>query len=209
MVTVAYWDTEQRGRPPRLLGEIQGTPTIRLFKPKKKQSKPETHSAKAVVDYRQERKVKDLQLFIEDQMTNYVERISFGKNDLEKAQAKAAKYGLPQALFFTSKPKTTALLKFLSTEFRRRILLIQVTPTTKNQSILQDYGLANSPDSLPALLIVTPEGEQIQYEGGFTKRQLERFLSEHVLDEPVYRPLAENEQTDTDDATQQAVHDEM
>eukprot|EP00980_Cylindrotheca_fusiformis_P025239 scaffold13311_cov161-Cylindrotheca_fusiformis.AAC.5 len=36
-VKVAYWDTKQRGRPPALLGKIEGTPTIRFFKPKKKQ----------------------------------------------------------------------------------------------------------------------------------------------------------------------------
>jgi len=36
MVKIAYWDTEQNGPRPPMLGEFQGTPTIRLFKPKKK-----------------------------------------------------------------------------------------------------------------------------------------------------------------------------
>ena len=51
IVTIAYWDTEGGSRPPRLLGEYQGTPTIRLFKPKKKQRNPKTHSEKLVLDY--------------------------------------------------------------------------------------------------------------------------------------------------------------
>lgn len=183
---MAYWDTEQAGRPPRLLGEIQGTPTIRLFKPKKKQSKKGSHAEKTVVDYRQERKVKDMQQFVEDQMPNYVERIVF-ENDFHKVQAKASKYGLAQAIFFTTKPQTTAVLKFLSTEFRRRLLIVHVPPTTKNQQWIQEFGV-----TVPSLVIVTSKGERISYTGGdFTRRKLERFLKEYATVEPVYTPVQE------------------
>lgn len=33
---IAYWDTEQGANPPRLIGQIKGTPTIKLFYPKAK-----------------------------------------------------------------------------------------------------------------------------------------------------------------------------
>lgn len=191
MVTIAYWDTEQRARPPRLLGEYQGTPTIRLFKPKKKQNKEGSFSQKVVVDYRQERKVRDLQQFVEDQMPNYVERIAFGEEDLSKVDAKAQKYGLTKAIFFTSKPKTTVLLKYMSTEFRRRLLIVQVPPTTKNQAILEKYGLSSGGDRLPALIVETPNGEQIAYaENDFSKRKVERFLRQHAAKDAVYKPVA-------------------
>lgn len=204
MATIAYWDTEQRGRPPPLLGDFQGTPTIRLFKPKKKQSKMGSNAEKVVVDYRQERKVKDLQQFVEDQMPNHVERISFGEEDyLKKAQAKAAKYGLPQAIFFTSKPQTTALLKYLSTEFRRRLLVVHVPPTTKNQKLLDKFGLgAGDGTTIPALIVVTPDGKQIPYSGeDFTRRKVERFLEEHAAKEPVYKPVVPAAQLEEDNTT--------
>jgi hypothetical protein len=36
---IAYWDTEQGANPPRLIGQIKGTPTIKLFYPKTKKNK--------------------------------------------------------------------------------------------------------------------------------------------------------------------------
>lgn len=184
MVKIAYWDTEQRGRPPALLGEIKGTPTIRLFKPKRKQK---GNKEKTVMDYNQERKAKDMRTFIEYNMPNYAERISF-PSDYTKAVAKAEKYGLPRAIFFPSKPKTSSVVKFLSTEFRRRLLMIEVVPTTKNEEIMSDFEL--TANDLPALIVVNEEGEKTKYTGGdFTRRKLERFLSEHATKEPVFKPL--------------------
>jgi len=179
------------------LGEIQGTPTIRLFKPKKKQRKPESNSDKTVVDYNFERKAKDMKQFIENEMTNYSQRITFGQSDLDKAIAKAKKFGLPLAILFTSKPRTAPMTKFLSTEFRRRILIAEVPPTKNNQEIMKQFGISqSSKDGLP-LLIVIPPGELVdlvntndafvRYDGAeFTKRKLHSFLSQHALSSPVY-----------------------
>jgi hypothetical protein len=204
-VKIAYWDTEQpQGRrgPPALLGEVQGTPTIRLYKPKKKQKKLGSHADKIVVEYRQERKLKELQQFVEEQMPNYVERVTF-PNDMAKLQDKATKYGLPQAILFTSKPKTTAVLKYLSTEFRRRLLLVQVPPTKKNELWMQEYGV--TANDLPALIIVTPSGERIRYAGAdFSRRKLERFLSEHANPEATYKPIINAEEETTKEATEES-----
>lgn len=161
------------------------------------------------MDYNQERKAKDMRTFLEYSMTSYVERISF-QDDLTKALAKADKYGLPKAILFPSKPKTSSVVKYLSTEFRRRLLLVEVVPTKKNESILKEYGL--STDQLPALVIIKEgTGEKVVYEGkDFTRRKLERFMSEHAKKEPVYKPV-DSESADASDekTTEKPVHTEF
>jgi hypothetical protein len=210
-VKIAYWDTEQRGRPPALLGSFQGTPTIRLFKPKKKQKAPKSHADKTVMDYNQERKAKDMRTFLEYNMPNYAERISFGESDFKKATSKADKFGLPKALIFPSKPKASSVIKFLSTEFRRRILLLEVVPTKKNESIMKEFGL--STEDLPALVVISERtGEKIKYTGGdFKMRQLQRFLSEHAKKEAVYKPIVAEDASEKEEKEplKQNVHTEF
>ena len=55
-VKIAYWDTEKSGAVPSILGEIRGTPTIKLLKPKRK---AKTNKQKDVLDYNMERKASD------------------------------------------------------------------------------------------------------------------------------------------------------
>jgi hypothetical protein len=179
-VKIAYWDTEGNGnrRRPPLLGDIQGTPTIRLYVPKKKQS-----TKKIVLDYQYERKAVDMKRWVEENMPSFVERIS-GVAGLEKFRNKAIQHGLPQVLLFTSKAKTLALTKYLSTEFRRRLLLGEVHPTKPNKEVMEKYGIVD----LPAVVVIPPEqdAEIIRYEGnGFTRNKLQSFLSKHALKEKV------------------------
>jgi hypothetical protein len=56
LVKIAYWDTEKSGSAPGILGEIRGTPTIKLLRPKRK---AKTNKQKDVVDYNMERKADD------------------------------------------------------------------------------------------------------------------------------------------------------
>jgi hypothetical protein len=213
-----------------LLGEIQGTPTLRLYKPKKKQRKRNSHAEKVVIDYRHgERTVKDMKLFLENEMPNYSERITFGQKDMDKVIEKANKYGLPMALFFTTKPKTSPLIKFLSTEFRRRLLLVEIPPTTNNQSLLkQYYGIDNNnnnkndKDKLqPVLLIIPPSHTQNttttinqaftkyhKFDGDkFSRRKLQDFLSQYALEEPVYEPKQQQQQVVTEETEGETVQD--
>jgi protein disulfide-isomerase A6 len=183
---IAYWDTQQKGRPPALLGEIKGTPTIRLFTPKKK-PKPGSNAQKVVFDYQFERKAVDLKRFLDAKMPSFVERIKEPK-DLEKFNEKAIRNQLPRALLFSSKPDTSPLTKFLSTHFRRRLLLAEIKPNKKNEEILKKYGITD----LPALIVIPPtvEGEEeptpIVHEGGnFKKNGLMGFLNKHALKDPV------------------------
>jgi len=178
-VKIAYWDTEHSGRPPALLGEIKGTPTIRYFIPQKK-----NHSKKRVMDYQYERKAKDMKMFVEQNMPNYLESIKDGQKGLDKFIEKATKYELPQVLMFTSKAQTLAMSKFFSIEFRRKLLIGQIHPTKPNAKLLEKYKIT----STPALLILSANGDEIRYSGtkqDFTKNKLYNFLSKHALKEPV------------------------
>jgi len=164
-----------------LLGEIKGTPTIRLFVPKKKQG--DSTSKKVVLDYQYERKAVDLKRWVDGQMPDFVEKVS-GPSGLEKFQEKAARNGLPQVLLFTSKAKTLPLTKYLSTEFRRRLLLGEVHPTKPNKALMDQFGITD----LPALVVLSPgeEAKPIHYEGDFTKNKLHSFLTKHALKEKVF-----------------------
>lgn len=181
---MAYWDTEESGRPPYLLGEYKGTPTIRMFVPKAKQ-KPGSYAKKQVLDYQYERTAVELKKFAEGNMPNFLESIK-GMSDLQKFQVKAEKYGLPRAILFTSKAKTLALTKYLSTEFRRKLLIAEVHPTKLNQEVIGQFDVKEFP-----AILVFPVGttEPIVYDGdGFSRHKLHSFLSKHALKKPVLPP---------------------
>lgn len=195
-IKVAYYDTEQAGRRPSLLGEIKGTPTIRLYVPKPKQKPADSVSKKNVLDYQYERKAADLKRFAEENMPNFLERI---QGTVTKFEEKANKHGLPRAYVFTSKAKTLALTKYLSTEFRRRMLIAEVHPTKPNQKVLEQFGITD----LPAVLVVPPEenATPIRYEGdGFKRHKLHSFLSQHALKKKVLPKKKEKEDPPADEA---------
>ena len=169
-----------------MLGEIKGTPTIRLFKPNKKQ-KPGSNAKKVISEYQYERKAKDMKRFLDAQMPDFVERIKEPK-DLEKFNEKAIRNQLPRVLLFASKPETSPLTKYLSTEFRRRLLLAEIKPSKKNEELMKKYGVT----SQPTIIVIPPtadgeeEAEPIRLEGGkFNKNRLHSFLSKHALKDPV------------------------
>jgi len=168
------------------LGDFKGTPTIRLYKPKKKQ-KTGSNSQKIVNDYQFERKAVDMKRFLDAQMPDFVEIVKEPK-DLEKFEDKANRNQLPRVLLFSSKPNTSPLTKYLSTEFRRRMLLAEIKPNKKNEEIIKKYGI----EKMPALIVIPPtaegeeEAEPIRLEGdGFTRNKLHGFLTKHVLKDPV------------------------
>jgi len=183
-VKIAYWDTEQRSRRPPLLGEIKGTPTIRLYKPKAKQGLQ--NSKKVVVDYNFERKAVDMKRFVDEQMPNFVEKIVTGLGDFSAFQDKASRNGLPQAILFTSKANTSPLTKYLSVEFRRRVLVAEISPTKMNKDVIDKLGIKD----FPALVIIpvssdTP-ADYVHYSGeSFSRIKLHSFLSKHARKDKV------------------------
>jgi hypothetical protein len=178
-IKIAYWDTEQPGRRPSLLGEVQGTPTIRLYVPKPKQGL--SNRNKQVYDYQYERKAKNMKEWADQNMPSYVEPI---RGDLTSFFEKADRHGLPKILLFTSKARTASLTKYLTVEFRRRLLIAEVYPTTKNKALREKYSIN---DGVPALLVLQDNNEVlVRFEGtDFTRRKLHRFLSKYALKEPV------------------------
>lgn len=171
-----------------MLGEVKGTPTIRLYKPKAKQGN--SNRKKVVLDYNQERKAKDMKKFADYAMPNFVERVK-NEEGLRAFEEKAQRNGLPRALLFTSKADTKPLTKFLSAEFRRRLLLGQVESSEPNQVVIDRYGITE----FPALVVVPPptedgeevaDGKIIRYDGkSFAKAKLQMFLSTHALKKAV------------------------
>lgn len=139
-----------------------------------------------MVDYSNERKATHMKRFVDEHMPDYSEKVVHGQKDLDAFEEKANKYGLPKAVLFTSKSDTMPLVKYLSTEFRRKLLLAEVKPTKKNQAIMEKYGVTD----LPALIIIPVGSEDtkeetalpIRYDGNkFTKHKLYKFLSKHAL----------------------------
>jgi hypothetical protein len=83
-LTPDNWKTESLGVPSRRLCQCLST-RMRVLPAK----------LTPVVDYQFERQAKDRKPWIDEQMPNYSERITYGVDDLQKASAKATKYGLP------------------------------------------------------------------------------------------------------------------
>jgi hypothetical protein len=198
-----------------LLGEYKGTPTIRLFVPQPKQSSPDSYVKKKVIDYQYERKAVDLKKFAESHMPNFLESVR-GASDLLKFRTKANQYSLPQVLIFTSKAQTLPLTKFLSTEFRRRLLIAEIHPTKLNQAVIAELNITKFPTILVYPPVVGDDGSTaettavpppIRYDGdkgGFTRHKLHSFLSQYALKEKVLPPIkTAKKTTDSTTASQQ------
>lgn len=146
-----------------------------------------------------------MKAFADKEMPEYIEHIVMGSRDLEKFEEKAIKNGLPRAILFTSKPNTSPISKFLSTEFRRRMLIAEIKPTKKNKDIIDQFQIKD----FPALLVIpppsnstTPDEEEpvtIRYSGkdtkDFSKHRLITFLSEHALKQMVMPKKKSEEET--------------
>lgn len=137
-VKVAYWDTAG-DNPPRIVGQISGTPTIKFIYPNKK-NKRTTNKRKIVSAYNGAREFEPMETYAKSTMPNHVTRIS-GEKELSKFAAKADGFGLPKVVLFTKESATTPAAKALSTEFRRRALVGEVRATKPNKALLEKYGL--------------------------------------------------------------------
>jgi hypothetical protein len=133
------------------------------------------------VDYNMDRKADDMASFSLDLMPSFVERI-VGVDEFTKFKNKAAKYALPMVLFFSDDRRVMNEMKFLSTEFRRRVLVAQIPLTKKeNRNISFEYGVRGR-----ALLVIPPQdGEVVTFDGKWSFRRLQSFFSEHALKEEV------------------------
>lgn len=187
-VKIAYWDTEKSGAVPAVLGEIRGTPTIKLLVPKRK---ARTNKDKNVVDYNMERKADDMKQFALDSMPSFVERIS-DSEDFEKFKTKARKYGLPMILVFTEGRRVMNEMKYLSTEFRRRVLVAHISMSkNENKNVLFEFGVRGQ------ALIAIPHEEDIQglitFDEKWNLHRLQSFFTEHALKSEVQQKPKQDE----------------
>jgi protein disulfide-isomerase A6 len=192
---IAYWDTEQGANPPRLIGQIKGTPTIKLFYPKTKKNK--NNKKKIALDYNQAREMAPMKAYVESKIPNFVEKIVDVKQHAAYSD-KATRNGLPQVLVFSKSSSTTPLLKYASTEYRRRLLIGEVKQTKKNQELYKKYNIKTA----PAMVVVKPDGEVQQYtKGKFSFHKVVNWLGEHALKEAVVPKKKEYTQEELDERT--------
>ena len=174
---MAYWDTETGQQPPAALGQIQGTPTIKLFFPQKKSRK----NAKKSVDYNGPRELKPMVKFAVEYMPNFVEKVE-GVSGHAKFAAKAESNGLPKVLLFSKSKGTKPLIKALSSVFRRRLLIGEVRSTKPNKELIGRFGVS----SYPTLMLIGEEGsDPTVFEKKPTFNRLKNFLDSHALKKPV------------------------
>ena len=200
VVKVAYWDTTSSGPTPRIVGQIQGTPTIKIFTPVMKKNKK--NRKKVVLDYQYERKAKPLINFAYSKMNSFVEIIT-SPQKFDKYIEKSEKFGLPQALLFTKGTSTKPLLKYMSAEFRRKLLIGEVRMTKTNKEILAKYNVDASAGKT-LLLVKNGEGEEnvIYNKGKFTFNKVRNFLQKHALKEAVTGPVKKVKKETTEENTE-------
>jgi len=180
-VRVAYVDTEG-GPVPSAIGQIQGTPTIRAFIPKRSSARNE----KQMLSYDSAREVGDLVRFATANMPNYVERVA-SEAEANAVAAKASRWGLPRVLVFSNKgpgASTSNLLKALSSEFRRRVLIVEVRKHPRTDAIATEHGV----DTLPTLLCLNPTSSTPtnRFQGKDpTPGRLSTFVGKCALGKPV------------------------
>ena len=138
--------------------------------------------------------------FALDLMPSFVERVN-GPEDFEKFKNKAKKFGLPMMLFFSEDRRISNEMKYLSVEFRKRVLIAQIPFTKKeNKNIFFEYGVRGN-----ALIVVPPsnvdeggEGEinqhqsEVVFDGKWSLHRLQSFFKEHALEKEVQPKPAED-----------------
>ena len=137
-VKIAYWDTGS-GSPPRLVGQIRGTPTIKFLYPSKK-NKRDTNKNKIISDYNGERKADAMYSFAVGRMPNFIQRIK-SEDDFTKFVEKADKYALPKIVLITRESGTPVESKSLSTELRRRALVAEIRASKPNKDLISKFGV--------------------------------------------------------------------
>ena len=192
-VKIAYFDTT-KSQTPRLVGQIRGTPTIKFIYPSKK-NKRTSNKKKIVSDYNGAREYKPLAEFAVSRMPNFVKRIS-GEKGLKEFKEKANAYYLPKFLVFSKTDKTSSLLKYLSTEFRRRALIGEIRGSKNNAALISKFGV----ETFPHIVALDFEGRVMStLEKKPTPNRMKTFLHEHSLkvpyfeDEDVMRKIEERD----------------
>jgi len=194
-VKIAYWDTAQ-GNPPRLVGQIRGTPTIKFIYPSKK-NKRNSNKKKIVSDYNGERKADAMYAFAAGRMPNSIQRVN-SKKSFDAFAEKADKYALPKLVLVTKESSSTVEAKSLSTEVRRRALVAEVRASKPNKDIIAGLNLDDwlRDKSGPKTVVVALKGEgttgkaiPMKVSGkypAFKLKTAKKFFAKFALKKPYY-----------------------
>lgn len=82
---------------------------------------------------------------------------------------------LAKVLFFNKKFETPYLYKALSTTFRTRLLFGEIRSSEKD--LIKEYDVKD----MPAVVVVTKDGEKVNYSGLMKSEGLTKFLEEYAL----------------------------
>lgn len=118
--------------------------------------------------------------FAMSNMPNFVEKIDNQKG-LDKFLAKAEEYGLPKVLVFSKAADTSAMIKAISTEYRRRILVGEIKATKNNQAMLKQYNIKD----VPRVIVVKEDGSVVEFDKKPSYNALDFFIGKHALAKPV------------------------
>merc|ERR1711862_374621 len=137
----------------------------------------------------------DLSTFALNSMPSFVERVS-APEDYERIQNKADKFGLPLFLVFSGRLPNE--FKWLSTEYRRRVLVAHVGTKKELKELYFKFGVIVNGK---AVLVVPPAGEgdategsqrAVSFDGKWVMHRLKPFFDEHALETEV-RPKPKEE----------------
>jgi len=119
--------------------------------------------------------------YAHSRMPNFVVRIN-GAKGLTAFEEKAEKYALPKVLVFSKKSKTSQVLKALSTEYRRRLLIGEVRGSKNNADIIAKYGV----QQFPAVIHLKASGETDVMDKKPSYNRLNSFLHKFALQKPYF-----------------------
>lgn len=144
---------------------IQGFPTIKVFPSDKK---------KSPVDYQGARDAASMVSFAISQLpSTFYTVIDDKKNTIDNFLASST---LAKAVLFSKKSSTPPLWKALAIEYDARLLLGEVKPSQKD--LQEKYNIA----TLPALVVFTKDGTQVNYDGVLKNAPVSKFLDEYAVE---------------------------
>ena len=167
------------------MGKVDGTPTLRFFRTGKRGKKVKVEK----IDYNGERKAKSMYKAAVREMPTFAESI-IGEASFDTFLSKASKYGLPIAVVLSTKSSLSPLIKSMSAQYRRRLLIGVVNRRlSKNIGVIKR--LEENENAIPAegdVLYILSAAATIKAtfspQKTFKYHGLNGFLSKHALKAP-------------------------
>ncbi|ORY49995.1 thioredoxin-domain-containing protein [Rhizoclosmatium globosum] len=156
--------------------QVQGFPTLKVFGKNKKSPQ----------DYQGERKAKAIVDFMIPQIPNYVQLIGTKGKAKSLEEFVLQEPTIPKAVLISKKSSTSPLLKAISTEYNKRLIVGELR--TSEKEILAKVEEQKKFASYPVLVVlpvgVTSVDGVIVYEGDLKSAPLTAFLDKYAIEKP-------------------------